>query len=84
MKFKANIDIMTREEILDPQGKVVTTSLHHLGMETISNVRIGKHIQFELEADNQQNAETIVEESCQKLLANLIMESYTYRVDEVK
>ena len=80
MKFKAQIDIMPMEEILDPQGKVVTQSLHNLGLQHIDNVRIGKHIVMLIEASAKADAEAQVAEACRKLLANLIMERYEYTV----
>ncbi len=80
MKFKAQIDIMPMEEILDPQGKVVTQSLHNLGLQHVDNVRIGKHITMSIEAGNKADAEAQVAEACRKLLANLIMERYEYTV----
>jgi phosphoribosylformylglycinamidine synthase subunit PurS len=83
MKFKAQIDIMPMEELLDPQGKVVTLSLHNLGLHTIENVRIGKHINLFVEAENIESAEVMVDTACKKLLANLIMEKYEFHVDPV-
>ena len=80
MKFKAQIDIMPMEEILDPQGKVVTQSLHNLGLTSTDNVRIGKHIVMDVEANNKNEAEAAVAEACRKLLANLIMERYEYTI----
>jgi len=83
MKFKAQIDIMPMEEILDPQGKVVTQSLHNLGLTGTDNVRIGKHIVMDVEANNKNEAESAVAEACRKLLANLIMERYEYSVKAI-
>lgn len=78
MKFIAEIDVMPHEALLDPQGKAVTQGLHHMGLTALDNVRIGKHISIQVEAKNEDEARTKVEESCKKLLANLIMESYTF------
>jgi len=80
MKFVAEIDVMPLKEILDPQGKAVKIGLGNLGIVNVSDVRIGKHITLELEAINQAEAEKEAETACKKLLANLIMESYTYKV----
>ncbi|RYD72472.1 MAG: phosphoribosylformylglycinamidine synthase subunit PurS [Sphingobacteriales bacterium] len=82
MKFKAQIDVMPMEEILDPQGKVVTASLHNLGLGAVENVRIGKHIRLEVEAADKKTAEEMVDNACKKLLANMIMERYTFRLEE--
>ncbi len=83
MKFIAEIDVMPLKEILDPQGKAVTGSMKNLGLEDIQNVRIGKHITLEIEANNEFAAKERVDEACKKLLANLIMESYNFDLKAV-
>ncbi|MGZ3777401.1 MAG: phosphoribosylformylglycinamidine synthase subunit PurS [Mucilaginibacter sp.] len=82
-KFQAEIDVMPKKEILDPQGKAVTGSMKNRGLSEINNVRIGKHISLEIEADSEANAHAKVEQACKSLLANLIMESYNFSVKEV-
>ncbi len=78
MKFIAQIDVMPMKEILDPQGKAVRLGLKNLGVQEVGDVRIGRHITLELEATDEKAAGEIVETACRKLLANLIMEDYTY------
>ena len=82
-KFQAEIDVMPKKEILDPQGKAVTGSMKNLGLSEIHNVRIGKHISMEVEADTEATAHAKVEQACKNLLANLIMESYSFSLLEV-
>lgn len=82
MKFIADINIMPLKEILDPQGKAVTGSMKNLGLSEIQNIRIGKHITLEVEADNKETASQKVDTACKKLLANLIMESYEFDIAE--
>ena len=82
-KFQAEIDVMPKKEILDPQGKAVTGSMKNLGLSEIQNVRIGKHITLELETENIDTATVKVEEACKNLLANLIMESYSFSIKEL-
>lgn len=82
MKFKAEIDVMPLDALLDPQGKAVTQSMGNLGLHEISDVRIGKHIRLFIEADSKEAAEAKTEEACKKLLANQIMESYSFTVVE--
>ena len=82
-KFQAEIDVMPKKEILDPQGKAVTGSMKNLGLSEIHNVRIGKHISLEIEADNEETAKAKVEQACKNLLANLIMESYSFSLHKV-
>lgn len=81
-KFVAEIDVMPKKEILDPQGKAVTGSMKNLGLSEIHNVRIGKHISLEIEADSESAAQAKVDKACQSLLANLIMESYSFSLHE--
>lgn len=83
MKFIAQITVMPLKEILDPQGKAVTGSMKNLGLQEIHNVRIGKHITLEIESADEATARQRVDEACKKLLANLIMESYTFELKAV-
>ena len=83
MKFKAEIDIMPLKALLDPQGKAVTSSLKNLDLAEIGNVRIGKHITLEIDATDKAVAEAKVEQACKKILANHLMESYTYQVEAI-
>ncbi|RYE18477.1 MAG: phosphoribosylformylglycinamidine synthase subunit PurS [Sphingobacteriaceae bacterium] len=82
MKFQAEIDVMPKKEILDPQGKAVSGSMKNLDLSEITNVRIGKHVSLEVEAENETIATEKVDEACKKLLANLIMESYTFTLHQ--
>ncbi len=83
MKFKAEIDVMPLKELLDPQGKAVGAGMKNLGLSNIHDVRIGKHISLELETATKEEAIAEVEQACKKLLANQIMESYTFEVVEL-
>jgi len=83
IKFQAEIDVMPKKEILDPQGKAVTGSMKNLGLAEIHNVRIGKHISLEIEAESEETASAKVEQACKSLLANLIMESYSFTLHKV-
>lgn len=76
MKYTAHINIMPLKELLDPQGKAVTGSLHNLGLSQIGDVRIGKHITLQVEAAGETEARSIAEEACRKLLANGVMEAF--------
>ena len=82
MKFKASIDVMPLEALLDPQGKAVTQSMSNLGLNEISNVRIGKHITLIVEAENVEAAKEQVNQACNKLLCNQIMESFTFSLEK--
>jgi phosphoribosylformylglycinamidine synthase subunit PurS len=83
MKFKAEIDVMPLEALLDPQGKAVSGSMKTIGLPEISGVRIGRHVRLFVDAADQNEANAKVEEACKKLLANAIMESYIFSVEAV-
>jgi phosphoribosylformylglycinamidine synthase len=80
MKFTAEINVMPLKALLDPQGKAVTAVIHNTGFADIDNVRIGKHITFEIEAGDKAQAESRVDEVCRKVLHNPIMEGYEFKV----
>jgi phosphoribosylformylglycinamidine synthase len=83
MKFLVEIDIMPRKELLDPQGKAVTNGLHNIGFTSLDNVRVGKHINYEVEAESENAAKEQAENACKKLLANLVMESYHIHISAI-
>jgi len=83
MKFKAEIDVMPLDALLDPQGKAVSQSMGNIGMNEITNVRIGKHIRLFVDADSKAVAEEKVTAACKKMLVNQIMESFTFSVEAV-
>ena len=69
---------MPLKALLDPQGKAVTNSMKNLGFKEVSNVRVGKHISLEIEADSEAEAGKRVEETCRKILSNPIIEGYDF------
>ena len=80
MKFIAEIRVMPKKEILDPQGKAVMLGLHHLDLNFVQDVRVGKYIQLVLEAADRSGAEAYVRTACEKLLANVITEAFEFTV----
>lgn len=80
MIFTVQIKVMPLKDLLDPQGKAVLGGLQNLGLKTIADVRIGKHIDLQIEADNKEAAVQIAEEAAKKLLANPVMEVYEVSV----
>lgn len=82
MKYAAHINVMPLKELLDPQGKAVSTSLAGLGIEGIQDVRIGKHILLHVEAATAAEAKAIATTACQKLLVNRVMESFEVSITE--
>ncbi len=83
MKFKAEIDVMPLDALLDPQGKAVSSSMANVGLPEIDGVRIGRHIRLFVEADSQEIATQKVDEACKKMLSNQIMESYSFSLAQM-
>lgn len=78
--YKAEIRVMLKSGVLDPQGKAVQGSLATLGYTNTDSVRIGKLIELSVDADSRTAAEAQVDEMCKKLLANPVIESYRFTV----
>ena len=76
MIFTVQIKVMPLKDLLDPQGKAVMGGLQNLGLNNITDVRIGKHIDLQIEADSKENALAAAEDAAKKLLANPVMEVY--------
>jgi phosphoribosylformylglycinamidine synthase PurS subunit len=82
MKFLAHINVMPQKALLDPQGRAVTAGMKNLNLSEIENVRIGKRISLEIEASNNETASEKVEMACKQLLANPIMETYEFTLEQ--
>lgn len=80
--MKAKIQVRLKKGILDPQGKTVNNALHHLGFQNIEHVRVGKLIEFEIKDSDNKKALQLIEDACKKLLANPVIEDYTYELEE--
>lgn len=80
MNFVAEIKVMPLKELLDPQGKAVMGGLSNLGLKNIDDVRIGKHIQLNIEATTKEEAISTAYEAAKKLLANPVMEEFTISI----
>ena len=80
MIFSAEVKVMPLKELLDPQGKAVSDGLKNLGLKNINDVRIGKHINLQIEAVTKEEAFAIAEDASKKLLANQVMEEYEIQI----
>ena len=76
MIFTVQIKVMPLKDLLDPQGKAVMGGLQNLGLNNVTDVRIGKHIDLQIEAENEEAALVTAEEAAKKLLANPVMEVF--------
>ena len=74
--MKVSVVITLKQDVLDPQGKVIHQTLDGMGFDDISEVRQGKYFEIHTKENNQKKAEEKVEEMCKKLLANLVIENY--------
>ena len=77
--YKAKVSVTLRPSILDPKGKAAHHALENLGLTNIERVRIGKFIEIDVQA-NEEEARSIVESACSKLLANEVMEDFDIHV----
>ena len=76
---RVHIDVMLKDEILDPQGQAVERALPSLGFDGVTAVRIGKHIELDIADDS--DVDRRVEGMIGQLLANPVIEQFTWRVD---
>ncbi len=83
MKYQAQINVMPLKELLDPQGKAVQLGLKNLEFSSIDNVRIGKRITLNLDASTEEEAKQKVNNACNKLLANPVMEYFEFTLDQI-
>jgi phosphoribosylformylglycinamidine synthase len=80
--YFARIYVTLKPTVNDPEGRTVMGSLQSLGFQSVNDVRVGKYIELRFEDSDKSSAETHVEEMCDKLLANLVIEKYRYEVEE--
>ena len=74
--MKISIIITLKKDVLDPQGKVIHQTLDGMGFEDVNEVRQGKYFEIDTKETDNNKAKAKVEEMCQKLLANLVIENY--------
>ena len=74
--MKISVTVTLKKDVLDPQGKVVNQTIRNMGYKNISSIRQGKYFEIELDETNKDKAKKDVQEICQKLLANVIIEDY--------
>ena len=74
--MKVSIIITLKKDVLDPQGKVIHQTLNGMGFEDINEVRQGKYFEINTDENDKKKAEEKVEEMCEKLLANLVIEDF--------
>ena len=81
MTYTVQVKVMPLKELLDPQGKAVMGGLQNLGLGNIQDVRVGKNITLQVEANTADQAKAIAEEASKKLLANPVMEYFEISIN---
>ncbi len=82
--YHSKVFVTLKKSILDPQGKAVEQGIHSLGFDAVGDVRIGKYIEMDMDTNSREDAERMTKEISDKLLANLVMESYSFTTEPVK
>jgi phosphoribosylformylglycinamidine synthase PurS subunit len=80
----ARIHILRKAAVVDPQGNTVRDALHQLHFEEVQDVRIGKYVEVMLQASDEAAATAKVDAMCSTLLANPVIEQYTFTVTDVE
>lgn len=80
--MKAIVTVFPRREILDPQGKAIAGALVRVGFETVGSVRAGKVFEIDLAETDAGRAREILEDMCRRLLANTVVEDYSFEIFE--
>lgn len=76
MTYNVQIKVMPLKDLLDPQGKAILGGLKNLGINTVEDVRVGKHITLQINAATDEEARKAADEASKKLLSNPVMEFY--------
>jgi len=84
MLWFVKINIELKEGVLDAQGKATYKALLSLGFNNVKEVRVGKIIEFQIDSESREDVEIEIEEMCQKLLANPVIEKYEYEIEAYK
>ncbi|MFP6772543.1 MAG: phosphoribosylformylglycinamidine synthase subunit PurS [Alphaproteobacteria bacterium] len=80
--MKARVHVSFKNGVLDPQGKAIGLTLANLGFAGVGDVRQGKLIELELAESDADAARKSVEEMCEKLLANTVIENYAIELED--
>ncbi|MDG2429148.1 MAG: phosphoribosylformylglycinamidine synthase subunit PurS [Paracoccaceae bacterium] len=80
--MKARIKIMLKSGVLDPQGAAIKQALNNIGFESVTGVRQGKVIELEVDGSNTNEVRSEIENMCNKMLANTVIENFEIEVLE--
>ncbi|MBW4536636.1 MAG: phosphoribosylformylglycinamidine synthase subunit PurS [Pleurocapsa minor HA4230-MV1] len=82
-KYHARIYVTLRSSVLDPAGTAVESGLKQMGYTEVESVRIGKYIEMQLSANDEEEAKQHLDEMCDRLLANTVIENYRFELTEM-
>lgn len=80
--MNAKVYVTLKKGVLDPQGKAVQQALHRMHFDEVKDVRIGKFIEVEMDGGSRAEAEKRLTKMCEQLLANTVIESYSFEIGE--
>jgi phosphoribosylformylglycinamidine synthase len=78
---KAKIYVTLKKGVLDPQGRAILSSLSHLGIAGVEDVRVGKYMEVRLEDAAPEDARRLLDDACRRLLANTVIEEYRIEIE---
>ena len=81
--YLAKVYITLKPTVNDPQGLTIKGALHNLGFKNVRDVRAGKYIEVKIEENSLPEVKKQVEEMCQKLLANPVIENFRFELEEI-
>ena len=79
--MKAKIYVTLKNGVLDPQGKVILSSLFNLGIEGLEDVRVGKYMEVVLKDLGREEAQRLLDDACRRLIANTVIEDYRIEIE---
>ena len=80
---RVKIFVTPKDGVLDPQGHAIERSLHSLGYDGVTGVRMGKYLEFNLNIPSPGEAESCIREMCERLLANPVIEDYHFEIQDL-
>ncbi len=81
--YLAKVHVTLKPTVSDPQGQTVLGGLRTLGFESIRSVRIGKYLELKVEDDSPEAAKEHISQMCSQLLANMVIEEYSFELEEI-
>tara|TARA_B100001750_G_C15454807_1_gene570973 strand:+ start:110 stop:364 length:255 start_codon:yes stop_codon:yes gene_type:complete len=78
--FSATVSVTLKTTVNDPEGLTIASALHSLEFEDVQTVRVGKIFTITLQSSTKKSAEQQVDEMCKRLLANPVIETYSFKI----